>query len=73
MYFNKLNNGDFDDIKKEYEDHLFRKNKPSTFKDAKGELFAGYIKAVDDNGCLQVLLEDNITKSFALKDIALLY
>lgn len=73
LYFSKLEKGDFMELKASYESNLFRKNKPSTFKDAKGNLFLGYIKAVEPSGLLQVLLEDNITKSFALKDITLMY
>lgn len=73
LYFSKLEKGDFVELKAAYESNLFRKNKPSTFKDAKGNLFSGYIKAVEKSGHLQVLLEDNITKSFALKDITLMY
>jgi BirA family biotin operon repressor/biotin-[acetyl-CoA-carboxylase] ligase len=73
LYFSKLEKGNFMELKAAYESFLFRKNKPSTFKDAKGNLFVGYIKSVEDSGHLQVMLEDNITKSFALKDITLMY
>ncbi len=72
-YFSFLEKGYTDKLKEEYESFLFRKNKPSTFRDAKGNLFSGYIKSVLDTGDLQVLLEDNITKAYALKDITLLY
>lgn len=60
-------------LKNEYESYLFRKNKPSTFRDVKGHLFLGYITAVLDTGDIVILLEDNITKAFSLKDITLLY
>ncbi len=73
LYVEKLKNGNFKALKEEYESYLFRKNKPSTFKDAKGNLFSGYIKSVKESGDLQVLLEDNITKAFTLKDITLMY
>lgn len=72
-YFSKLQEGQLKSLKEEYETYLFRKNKPSTFKDAKGHLFSGYIKHVLNSGDLEVLLEDNVFKSFALKDITLLY
>ncbi|GGD26350.1 biotin--[acetyl-CoA-carboxylase] ligase [Hyunsoonleella pacifica] len=72
-YFLKLENGDLKALKSEYESFLFRKDKPSTFKDDKGNLFSGYIKSIQDSGDLQVLIEDNVTKSFALKDITLMY
>jgi len=56
-----------------YESALFRKDKPSTFKDAEGSLFSGFIKGVTQTGNLQVLLEDAIVKEFDLKEITLLY
>lgn len=56
-----------------YEAELFRKNKPSTFKNAEGELFSGFIKHVTSSGMLQVLLEDEIIQEFRLKEVKLLY
>jgi len=53
--------------------HLFRKNKPSTFKDAEGVMFSGFIKGVSKSGHLQVLLEDDVLRAFDLKTIELLY
>lgn len=73
LYVSKLKNGHLEAIKNEYESYLFRKNKPSTFKDAEGKMFSGFIKSVKDSGDLQVMLEDNIIASFALKDITLMY
>ncbi|WP_194765810.1 biotin--[acetyl-CoA-carboxylase] ligase [Tamlana sp. I1] len=72
-YFKVLNNEGFEVIKAEYESYLFRKNKPSTFKDAEGLLFSGFIKGVSNNGHLQILLEDNIIKTFDLKEVTLMY
>ena len=60
-------------LHKAYESELFRKNKPSTFKNAEGELFLGFIKHVTSSGMLQILLEDEITKEFRLKEVKLLY
>lgn len=71
--FDSYNEANFSVLKKAYETHLFRKNKPSTFKDAKGELFTGYIKGTSDSGNLQVLVEDDIIKEFDHKTIELLY
>jgi len=56
-----------------YEAELFRKNKPSTFKNAEGELFLGFIKHVTSSGMLQVLLEDEIIQEFRLKEVKLMY
>lgn len=72
-YFELLKQGAFGALKTEYESYLFRKNKPSTFRDREGNLFSGYIQDVLETGDLQVLLEDDVTKAFALKDIELLY
>jgi BirA family biotin operon repressor/biotin-[acetyl-CoA-carboxylase] ligase len=71
--FKLLKNGQFDDLHDAYEKHLFRKNKPSTFKNAEGELFSGFIKNVTPTGELQILVEDAILKEFKLKEIKLLY
>ncbi|WP_323788213.1 biotin--[acetyl-CoA-carboxylase] ligase [Psychroserpens sp.] len=72
-YFLMLHSKSYKDLKLEYESHLFRKNKPSTFKDTQGNLFSGYIKGVSDFGLLQVLIEDEIVKSFDLKEVTLLF
>jgi len=60
-------------LHKAYEAELFRKNKPSTFKNAEGELFSGFIKHVTSSGMLHVLLEDEIIQEFRLKEVKLLY
>ena len=72
-YFMLLLKEEYDLLKQEYESYLFRKNKPSTFKDAEGLMFSGIIKNVSLSGSLQVLVEDNIIKEFDLKDVSLLY
>ncbi|NAS11769.1 biotin--[acetyl-CoA-carboxylase] ligase [Poritiphilus flavus] len=56
-----------------YEEVLFRKDKPSTFKDAQGELFMGFIRGVSPEGKLRVELEDLILKDFDLKEVQLMY
>lgn len=72
-YFLLLKREHFDILKAEYESYLFRKNKPSTFLDAEGLVFSGFIKNVSETGNLQVLLEDDIVKEFEFKSITLLY
>jgi len=72
-YFEILQTGNLEFLKSTYETHLFRKNKPSTFKNAEGLMFSGFIKGVSNDGKLQVLLEDDILKVFDLKEISLLY
>jgi len=72
-YFNLLKVEKYQLIKETYESLLFRKDKPSTFKNAEGLLFSGFIKSVTNSGNLQVLLEDDVIKEFDLKEIILLY
>lgn len=71
--FRLLNQKQFGLLKNTYENYLFRKDKPSTFRDSEGELFSGFIKGVSDSGNLQVLIEDNILTEFDLKAVTLLY
>ena len=71
-YFNKLDKSSINSIFKKYEDALFRINKPSTFKNSKGEVFSGYIKGVSRLGKLNIMLEDSLVKSYALKEISML-
>lgn len=68
-----LNQQNYERIKSEYESLLFRRNKPSTFMDAKGDSFVGIIKTITNEGKLQLLLEDEVTQDYDLKEIKLLY
>ncbi len=61
------------EMQKKYENVLFRKDKPSTFKDNDGNLFMGFIQGVSNEGRLVVTIEDDIKKEFDLKAIRLLY
>ncbi|MEM7380946.1 MAG: biotin--[acetyl-CoA-carboxylase] ligase [Bacteroidota bacterium] len=56
-----------------YEEVLFRKDKPSTFRDPEGKLFMGFIRGVSPEGKLRVELEDMILKDFDLKEVQLMY
>lgn len=57
----------------DYEENLFRKDKPSTFSNETGQLFMGFIRKVSKQGKLVVELEDAVLKEFDLKEIKLLY
>jgi len=72
-YFKFLESGKLDVLKNKYESKLFRKNKPSSFKDRQGHVFTGFIKGVNEVGQLQILLEDDVLKEFDLKEITLMY
>ncbi len=56
-----------------YESTLFRKDKPSTFRNKQDELFMGFIRGVTQEGKLMIELEDAILQEFDLKEIQLLY
>ncbi|WP_225036985.1 biotin--[acetyl-CoA-carboxylase] ligase [Winogradskyella sp. SM1960] len=73
FYFKLLESKAYLDIKLEYENLLFRKKKPSTFRTSKNDSFSGIIQGVTENGQLQVWTEDDVIKTFDLKEIKLLY
>ncbi|NRD24819.1 biotin--[acetyl-CoA-carboxylase] ligase [Winogradskyella litoriviva] len=72
-YFDLLESKQHSQIKSEYESLLFRKDKPSTFQSSKHGNFSGIIKSVTETGLLNVWTEDEIIKTFDLKEISLLY
>jgi len=72
-YVDMLLEGKFDELKKSYEDKLFRKGIPSTFKDNNDMTFNGIIEGVTEQGMLTVLLEDETQAAYDLKQIELLY
>ncbi|OUR91428.1 biotin--[acetyl-CoA-carboxylase] ligase [Flavobacteriales bacterium 34_180_T64] len=72
-YFALLEQKKYDDLINSYENHLFRKNKPSTFKNIEGLKFSGYIKGITQSGQLIIQLEDYILKEFDFKEVTLLY
>lgn len=64
----------FSDLKKAYLKVLFRKDKPSTFKNlTNSQLFTGIIRGVSEEGKLLVEVEDFVMKAYDLKEIRLLY
>ncbi|EGV44732.1 biotin--[acetyl-CoA-carboxylase] ligase [Bizionia argentinensis JUB59] len=73
FYFDQLQNDQHIILKNTYESYLFRKNKPSTFRDQDNNLFTGYIQGISNSGSLRILLEDEIIAEYELKEIALLY
>ncbi|EDP72067.1 putative biotin/lipoate A/B protein ligase family protein [Flavobacteriales bacterium ALC-1] len=73
FYFEMLEAQKLSEIKAEYEALLFRKGKPSTFKTLDNNTFSGIIKGITENGMLNVWTEDEIIKTFDLKEITLLY
>ncbi|MFT5891849.1 MAG: BirA family biotin operon repressor/biotin-[acetyl-CoA-carboxylase] ligase [Dokdonia sp.] len=72
-YVKMLLDGDLETIKKDYEAYLFRKDKPSTFLNTNKEQFVGIIQGVTDQGKLILLQEDDVTNTYDLKEIELLF
>lgn len=72
-YFKLLDAKNYSEIKTQYEALLFRKNKPSTFENNDGSTFSGIIKGITETGKLNVWTEDDIIKTFDLKEVNLLY
>ncbi len=73
MAFLSIENENASLLWRAYENVLFRKDKPSTFKDIKGEVFMGFVRRVSPQGRLVVELEDDVKREFDLKEIRLLY
>lgn len=57
----------------EYEEKLFRKNKISTFQLPDDSFLTGIIKGITPTGLLKVEVEDNIIRTFDLKELKLLF
>lgn len=72
-YVELLLKKDFETIQSDYEKHLFRNGKISTFKNKNGTLFTGIIQGVTSQGRLILLEEDDVIKEYALKEIQLLF
>ena len=72
-YFSMIRTKSANTLKEEYEKVLFRKDKPSTFKNSEGELFMGFIRGISDEGKLLVAIENEKLKQFGLKEIQLMY
>ena len=73
FYFSELEKEKNQEMISQYEKLLFRRDKPSTFKDATGTMFMGFIRGISTDGKLVVELEDSILETFGLKEISLLY
>lgn len=72
-YVELLLKGDFNSIKEDYESHLFKKDKPATFRRTNGAQFVGIIKGVTHSGKLILLEEDDVVNEYDLKELELLY
>ena len=60
-------------IWKKYHSNLYKRGIPMPFEDKDGNQFMGIIQGVDKAGKLEVILENDLFKTFAIKEIKLLY
>lgn len=72
-YFDYIEKKQYPALQAEYESLLFRKDKPSTFLDAEGHTFPGFVKGITPRGNLIVQLEDEVLAEFESKQIQLRY
>lgn len=73
-FFFEIGNQPEIQFKEAYLKRLFRKDKPSTFKNTQSDqLFMGIIRNITDNGKLVVEVEGQLLSSYDLKEIRLLY
>ena len=68
----KVEQGDFDALKNEYESLLYKKEIPAMFEDNRNLKFVGIIKSVSESGQLMVEMENHELKLFSLKEIKFL-
>jgi BirA family biotin operon repressor/biotin-[acetyl-CoA-carboxylase] ligase len=72
-FFEEIEFKKANELREHYETLLFRKDKPSTFKDSDSNLITGYIRGISTEGKLVVELEDFVLKQFKFKELELLY
>ncbi|WP_297796112.1 biotin--[acetyl-CoA-carboxylase] ligase [uncultured Eudoraea sp.] len=73
VLFEEFTPGKVHGIREQYESFLFRKDKPSTFRDSNSKLVTGYIRGITEEGKLVVEFEDAIFKEFGFKELELLH
>ncbi len=62
-----------DELWQLYHQHLFKKSLPMSFEDNSGNRFMGIIELVNQQGNLQIKLENDAVKLFLIKEIKMLY
>ena len=73
IQLNKLEKGEHADLKIKYESSLFRKNMISVFEFPGGYRFNGKIKGVNEIGKIVIENENEISTSYQLKEIKMLF
>ncbi|PWL37452.1 biotin--[acetyl-CoA-carboxylase] ligase [Flagellimonas aquimarina] len=73
FYFIEIEEKSVVQLLPDYLELLFRKDKPSTFRNTEGQLFMGFIRNISPEGKLILELEDKVFKEYGLKEVSLLY
>ncbi len=73
QYLEKIDSGNFEKLKTNYESKLFRRNKVAVFEDLENNRFNGIIKGVASSGELIVETENGNVKKYQLKEIKMIY
>lgn len=60
-------------MRQEYTNKLFKKDIPSIFNSAENKNFTGIIKGISPIGKLEILTENNVLKTFDLKEVEMIY
>lgn len=68
-YYIDLKHGEFDNLLTTYRQHLYQKNEVRSYKLEDGEIINGIIRNVQENGKLEIELENGI-QEFSLKEIS---
>jgi len=71
FYYKLLENGKQLELCKQYKNSLYRINKPSMFLLANKKLVSGYIMGVNELGMLIIQMEDDVERTFGIKEISL--
>jgi BirA family biotin operon repressor/biotin-[acetyl-CoA-carboxylase] ligase len=69
----RILNNESKQLWEEYNKYLFKKGIPMAFENQNGQQFMGIIQQVNENGKLEMLLEDDTIVSFEIKEIQMLY
>jgi len=73
FYTEKIKNKEVELLWKSYHELLFKIGKPVVFENNNQEKFMGIIQAVNKNGQLEVMLEDDSVQSYGIKEISMIY
>ncbi|SHI92277.1 biotin--[acetyl-CoA-carboxylase] ligase [Flavobacterium terrae] len=73
FYVQKIINKDETFLWKNYHEKLFKNGVPMAFENELNERFMGIIQGVNQEGKLEVLLEDDTIKKYGIKEIKMLY